>query len=410
MSSAPVQLTFRRTLSEALDLASLPVHPVDGLYVHIPFCFHKCHYCDFYSITSQTDERMSQFVDRLLVEADLWASRLAIPPRPRTIFFGGGTPTLLPIDQMERLLVGLHQRFDLSAVDEWTVEANPATVSTDYCQMMRSNGVNRLSFGAQSFNPDELKTLERHHDPADVPRSVEIATACGFDRLNVDLIYAVPGQSLESWADSLERAIALKVSHISCYALTYEPNTPMGVKKRLGEIIATEDDVEIEMMRYTRKRLIAAGLPPYEISNYAAVGQECRHNLMYWLGGSYAALGPSGSAHVAGVRWKNQPHLGAWEEAVDRRLLPATDVERLTSDIRAGELAMLMLRLSRGLNFADFAARTGLDARSLFHDTIDRFSRTGLLAVTEQAVTLTDAGLPVTDALASEFLASARDR
>lgn len=410
MTSATVQLTYKRPPTTPLDLATLPAEPVDGLYVHIPFCFHKCHYCDFYSITNQSDERMANFVDRMLAEASHWARRLPIAPRPRTIFFGGGTPTLLPATQMNRLLTGLRERFDLSNVDEWTVEANPATVSEAYCQMLRDHGVNRLSFGAQSFDTTELKTLERHHDPADVGRSVSIARAAGFERLNVDLIYAIPGQSMESWSRSLEAAIALGVSHISCYALTYEPNTPMAVKKRLGEIVATDDAIEIEMMRYARRRLEGAGLLAYEISNYAAPGQECRHNLMYWLGGNYAALGPSGSAHVAGVRWKNQPHLGEWEVAVDGNELPATDVERLTSDTRAGELAMLALRLSRGLNFADFAARTGLDARSIFRDTIDRFTRTGLLAIADDAVRLTDAGLSVADALAAEFLAAATDR
>jgi oxygen-independent coproporphyrinogen-3 oxidase len=410
MTSATVQLTYNRPVATPLDLATLPAEPVDGLYVHIPFCFHKCHYCDFYSITNQSHERMGRFVDRMLAEANLWASHLPVPPRPRTIFFGGGTPTLLPLGQMSQLLTGLRDRFDLSTVDEWTVEANPATVSDEYCHMLRGHGVNRLSFGAQSFDTAELNTLERHHDPADVARSVTIARSAGFERLNVDLIYAIPGQSIASWARSLDAAIALGLSHISCYALTYEPNTPMAVKKRLGEIVAADETLEIEMMRYTRRRLEAAGLLAYEISNYATPGQECRHNLMYWLGGSYAALGPSGAAHVAGVRWKNQAHLGQWEEAVDRSELQATDVERLTSDTRAGELAMLMLRLSRGLNFADFAARTGRDARALFRDTIDRFTRTGLLIEAEDAVRLSDAGLSVADALAAEFLATTADR
>ena len=400
-------LTIHRSRSEPLDLTTLPAEPVDGLYVHVPFCFHKCHYCDFYSITHQSDERMERFVDRMLTEARFWADRYPTPVVPRTIFFGGGTPTLLPLPEMARLLSGLSRVFDLSKVDEWTVEANPATVTDEYCRMMREHGVNRLSFGAQSFDRQELAALERHHDPADVARSVAIATAAGFGRLNVDLIYAIPGQSLASWARSLDEAIALGTSHISAYALTYEPNTPMAVKKRLGTVVAAEESLEIDMMRHARSRLASANLQAYEISNYAALGQECRHNLMYWTGGNYVALGPSASAHIGGVRWKNRPHLGEWETAIDAGQLPATDVERLSPDTRAGELAMLMLRLSGGIEFTVYTARTGRDARTQYRDIVARFAPVGLLEQTDNAIRLTPAGLSVADSLASELLQTA---
>src|SRR3954471_16113602 len=252
----------------AIHPRDLPRATIPGLYVHVPFCFHKCHYCDFYSITRQTPERMTRFVDLLLEDARMWTTPDAPVVRPRTIFYGGGTPSLLPIEQMRRLIAGLRERFDFSELNEWTGEINPATASLEYCQMLRESGVNRLSFGAQSFDREELKTLERHHDPDDVPRSVQLARAAGFSRLNVDLIYAIPahsekgghsslsesarktaafasqkagvtpffsiGQSLESWGRSLDAAIALKVPHVSAYNLTYEPNTPIAVKKRLG--------------------------------------------------------------------------------------------------------------------------------------------------------------------------------
>jgi oxygen-independent coproporphyrinogen-3 oxidase len=389
-----------------LDPSSLPATTATALYVHIPFCFHKCHYCDFYSITHQSPERMNAFVDRILREADSW-SATPISIRPKTIFFGGGTPTLLPIESMQRLIDGLKQRINFSDVDEWTIEANPATVSREYCEMLRSVGVNRLSFGAQSFNRDELKTLERHHDPDDVPRSVETARAAGFARLNLDLIYAIPGQDMSSWSDSLDRAIALGTRHLSCYGLTYEPNTPITVRRRLGQFTAAEESVELQMLRHARERLAHAGLKAYEISNYAAAGEECRHNLVYWTGGNYIALGPSGASHVEGWRWRNRPHLGEWERCVDAGTLPAIEVEHLAPRQRAGELAMLLLRLSAGLNFADFAARTGYDARQLWSDPIDRYSRAGLLEADNIAVRLSPRGLAVADSLAGEFLNAA---
>ena len=385
----------------------LPHVEAEGLYVHIPFCFHKCHYCDFYSITRQTPERMGRFVDLVLAEAEMWLTAKPGPtPRPRTVFFGGGTPTLLSPEQMGRLISGLRERFDFSRLEEWTVEANPATVRRDYCEMLRAAGVDRLSFGAQSFDRDELKTLERHHDPADVAESLSAARAAGFERLNVDLIYAIPGQDLASWSASLDAAVALGTTHLSCYGLTYEPNTPMAVKQRLGAIRGTDEAVELEMFHHTRRRLASEGLEAYEISNYAAAGQECRHNLVYWSGGSYIGLGPSAASHVEGWRWKNRPHLGEWERAVAASTLPAGDVERLSESQRQGELAMLNLRLARGLNLAEFTSRTGADALAVFAEQIDRLAGLGLVRVDEDALRLTETGLNVADAVAAEFLAA----
>jgi oxygen-independent coproporphyrinogen-3 oxidase len=397
-----LSLSILQPAPPALDPTALPPAEVEGLYVHVPFCFHKCHYCDFYSITRQTDDRMARFVDLVLAEAGQWEEK---GWRPRTIFFGGGTPSLLPLPLMRRLIDGLHSRFDLSGVDEWTVEVNPATAKLEYCQMLREVGVNRLSFGAQSFTPAELKTLERHHDPADVPRSVELARAAGFRRLNVDLIYGIPGQDLASWDASLSAAIALGTDHLSCYGLTYEPNTPMAVKKRLGHFRAVEENIELQMLHHTRARLANAGLQAYEISNYSAPGEECRHNLVYWTGGNYLALGPSGASHVSGWRWRNRPHLGEWEDAVAAGGVPAVDVEHLSPERRAGELAMLLLRLSRGIEFDDFSARTGADARALFAEPLDRLSKLGLVSIDDRAARLSRSGLDVADAVAAEFLA-----
>ncbi len=192
---------------------------------------------------------MSRFVDRLLREADLWAEK---PPLlcPRTVFFGGGTPTLLPLADMLRLILGLRERFDFSNCVEWTIEANPATVSAEYCRMLVEAGVNRISMGAQSFDPSELALLERHHQPEDVPRSLDIAKSAGIRRLNLDLIYAIPGQTLSAWMNSLERAIALGTDHLSCYGLTYEPNTPLAVRRRLGQFQSVEPELEIDMLRH----------------------------------------------------------------------------------------------------------------------------------------------------------------
>jgi oxygen-independent coproporphyrinogen-3 oxidase len=342
----------------------------------------------------------------MLTEAELWIQTPTGKTfRPRTMFFGGGTPTLLPGDLMRKLLAGLRERFDLSRVEEWTVEANPTTVRREYCEMLRDGGVDRLSFGAQSFNPAELATLERHHAPPEVEASVTTARSAGFRRLNVDLIYAIPGQTPESWAQSLARAVALETPHISAYNLTYEPNTPMAVRRRLGHFEPVEEDVELAMLHHARLTLASCGYRAYEISNYARQGEECLHNLVYWTGGNYIGLGPSAASHVEGWRWKNRPHLGEWERAVGGRSLPAADVEQLSPDQRAGELAMLMLRLDRGIEFDRFTSRTnGRDARTLFAGQLDRLARLGLITVDDQSARLTERGINVADAVAAEFL------
>ena len=386
-------------------VADLPAVAVPGLYIHVPFCFHKCHYCDFYSITRQSESRMEKFVDLILREADFWTGHAGPSVCPRTVFFGGGTPSLLPLPMMRRLIAGLRDRFDLSAVAEWTIEVNPATARADYCAMLRGMGVDRLSFGAQSFDRAELKALERHHDPDDVPASLEAARAAGFSRLNLDLIYAIPGQSLDSWSANLEAALSLGTSHLSCYGLTYEPNTPMAVKKRLGQFQGVNESIELTMLHHARRCLKEAGMPPYEISNYAAPGQECRHNLLYWAGEDYIGLGPSAASHVQGRRWRNRPHLGEWESAVAGGAPAAADFEYLTPEQRWGELAMLNLRLTRGLELDDFTFRTGQNAGRLFAGQIERLSRHDLIAFDGYAVRLTEKGLDVADAVAAEFLA-----
>lgn len=371
----------------------------DALYVHVPFCVHKCHYCDFYSITRQTAGRMSAFVDRILAEAEQWAPHV-VTGRIRTVFFGGGTPSLLPLGLMLRLIDGLKARLDLTAVREFTIECNPATVDAAWLAGVREAGADRLSFGAQSFHPRELKVLERHHDPDDVPRSLDLARSAGFSRLSLDLIYGIPGQTLDDWAESLRRALACATTHLSAYLLTYEPNTPLAVRRRLGQVTPLEESLELSMLAFTRRTLAEAGMPAYEISNFAAAGQACRHNLNYWLGGSYLGLGPSAASHWHGWRWRNRPHLGEWEAAVDGGRLPAVEVERLSPTRQVAERAYLGLRLSQGVLWTSL----GEGSRQRFGPFVERYRRSGLLDADDEGFRLTEAGVAVADGLSAELL------
>ncbi len=345
---------------------------------------------------------MDAFVDLLLQEADLW-TLAARRVTPQTIFFGGGTPSLLPIESMHRLIDGLQNRFDLTAIEEFTIEINPATADLSYLKMLHDLGVNRLSFGAQSFNLEELKTLERHHNPAEVQRSVDLARNAGFTRLNVDLIYAIPGQTMDTWSQSLAAAMALGIDHLSCYGLTYESNTPMTVRKRLGHFVAAEDELELQMFAQARHTLAAAGIDWYEISNYARLGQECRHNLIYWTGGNYIGLGPSAASHVEGHRFKNRSHLREWEQAVPSGALPVIEHELLSMTQRASERIMLELRLRTGVRFKDLVRYADFDANEVFAETLQRLAHHGLITLSDDGFSLTDRGLNVADGIAAEF-------
>ncbi|NNF42491.1 MAG: radical SAM family heme chaperone HemW [Phycisphaerales bacterium] len=314
-----------------------------GLYLHVPFCFHKCHYCDFYSIVDALG-RHEQFVHRLLRERD--AAAEAMGDTPETIFVGGGTPTLLPAASWRELLAGLASSIG-PGLAEFTVEANPETVTGELLDVLVAGGVTRISIGAQSFQPAHLQTLERWHDPENVARSVERARAAGLRRVSLDLIFGIPGQTVDDWADDLARALALEPDHLSCYGLTYEPNTPMTIRLRRGDFEASPDETTAAMYELTRHTLALAGYEHYEISNWARPGERCRHNLLYWTNRSWWPLGPGAAGHVGGVRWKNAPRLSEYLESSG--LPPITDVERVDADGVVGERLMLGLRLIDGL-------------------------------------------------------------
>lgn len=405
----------------------LEVGAADGLYVHVPFCFHKCHYCDFYSIVDDRD-RQGAFARRLADELRALGGLDAGPLQ--TLFVGGGTPTLLAAGLWRTLLGALHDAFSLAPHAEFTVEANPETVDAHVLDALVSGGVNRLSIGAQSFNAQHLKTLERWHDPRKVAAAVEAARRAGIARINLDLIFGIPGQSLDHWDADLEAALALGPTHLSCYGLTYEPNTAMTQKVQLGRVTPLDDHLEAAMYRHTIDKLAAAGYEHYEISNWAkrpaepapgsdpgprghgpddshASSHRCRHNLMYWRNGQWLAAGPGAAGHVAGVRWKNQPHLGRYL-AHDANGAPVdpVSVERLSPDASLGEQLMLRLRLIDGVPI-DWLHRPDprlADRLASRRPTIERLIADGLLERTASHVRLSPRGLMLADSVIGELL------
>ncbi len=337
--------------------------PAGALYIHVPFCFHKCHYCDFYSFVDAQD-RQADFVEALCLEIGTLgkanAAASGIPGTPLTsIFVGGGTPSLLRPELWGGLLEHLAATFTFAPDLEFTVECNPETVTGALMGVLAAGGVNRISVGAQSFSPAHLTTLERHHDPRNVERALELALDAGIRRLSVDLIFGIPGQTLAEWTSDLGRALRLAngaIEHISCYALTYEPGTAMTVRVQRGDIEPIDQDLEADMFEATVGLLRAAGLQRYEISNFSREGAECRHNLAYWRQDDWLAAGPSASGHASGYRWKNVPRLTDWMDGVLGRLdgkpgySPVVDLEPPDPRRALAERLLMGLRLREGVS------------------------------------------------------------
>lgn len=362
----------------------------EGAYVHVPFCFHKCHYCDFYSFVDR-DNRQGEYVERL--EAELTAARELVQQPLHTVFVGGGTPTLLEPALLARTLHAIATTLPLADDVEWTVEANPETVTPEVAGVLAAGGVNRVSMGAQSFHPHLLKALERWHEPASVARAAAELRRAGIVRLNIDLIFGIPGATLQDWQRDVAEAVALGPKHISCYGLTYEPNTPMTARLKRGEFARCPDEVEAAMYQSVQRDLAAVGLQQYEISNWCAAGQECRHNLLYWRNKDWLAFGPSASGHAQGVRWKNIPRLGDW--LASGPWSPVVDVEQVGSDARTGERLMMGLRLREGIAAAEVdellaSGTRGAERRS----AIDRALESGLMEWTVEPGTAARAGAP----------------
>ncbi|MFT5423034.1 MAG: oxygen-independent coproporphyrinogen-3 oxidase [Phycisphaerales bacterium] len=394
-------------MREYLDPAA-PQTPPAALYLHVPFCFHKCHYCDFYSIVDKRD-RQHAFTERLLLEL---AALGPLTSSPLTsIFVGGGTPTLLAPEHWERLLKGLADHFDMSAIKagpgEFSVECNPETATAELMGVLHAGGVNRVSMGAQSFNPVHLKTLERWHDPDNVEKAISLAADAGIARRSIDLIFAIPGQSLADWDADLTRALALPIDHLSCYALTYEPNTAMTARMRKGEFTPAGDDIEAEMYEHTVATLGAHGLHRYEVSNFARPDAECRHNLAYWRQDSWLAAGPSASGHLHGHRWKNIPRLDDYLNFSDDGFAPVMDHEPPEPSRNLVERIMTGIRLTEGLD-ADAITRAAqaLDATApaRLEAELRSHRQAGWLNDDAERWVLTDSGFLFADRVAADLM------
>lgn len=276
-----------------------------GFYVHVPFCTVKCSYCDFNSYAG-IEDMQAEWLDAALAEVKLWAPRIA-GRRVSTIFIGGGTPSLLPGESVGRLLDEIRGRIDISEDAEITLEANPESVEPERLELYLQAGVNRISMGVQSLDSSELVFLDRIHSAERAQTAFEMIRAAGFDNVNLDLIYGLPGQSLQTWQSTVNQVLSWNgdgPDHLSCYALTVEEGTPLAARVAAGRVVEADPDHVAEIADWTSARLLAAGYEQYETSNYARRGLRCQHNLIYWRNQEYAAIGPGAHGFISGVRYQ----------------------------------------------------------------------------------------------------------
>lgn len=367
-------------------------------YIHVPFCVHRCGYCDF-TLVARRDDLIGEYLRAL--EIDL--QTLGEPKPVATLFLGGGTPTHLPPRELARLLELVRQWFPLKEGDEFSVEANPAGLTAEKIDVLADAGVNRLSLGVQSFDEAVLKFLERDHVQADIIQAVQNVRR-RIANHSLDLIFGVPGQSLESWRGTLENALALEPTHLSTYGLTFEKGTAFWTRLMKGQIQQTPDELERGMYSHSMETLSSAGFEQYELSNFARPGFRCRHNQIYWRCEPYWGFGPGAARYLNGRREMNHKSVTTWIKRVLAGDSPIMDFEELSAEDRARELAVLGLRMCEGIDMADFEKRTGSSLELLAPEAIARHRSQGFLEETTSHLRLTREGRFVADSVVSDFL------
>lgn len=382
---------------------------IQSLYVHVPFCAQKCAYCAFFSEAS-SGELINRYTDALVREFELVAGDL----KPRTIFFGGGTPSILNLTQWEKILRAM-ERLNLLGAEEFTVECNPATVSLDKAKLFRAYGINRVSMGVQSLDEALLDRLGRIHSREMVFKSFDILRRAGFDNLNIDLMFAIPGQTMDIWRATLKEATALGSEHLSSYEVIYEEDTPLYQQLQAKEF-DVDEDLACEMYEALVERVTHAGFHQYEIANFARSNSElrtsnsetpsraCKHNVNYWRGGSFYGLGPSATGYVRGVRTKNWSNTQLYCEQLEKGKRAIESREELQPLARAGETAAFGLRMVAGWPFEDFKRATGHDLRSEWAEEMKQLQERGWGQIASERFQLTRQGLRFADSAAEMFL------
>ena len=373
------------------------IQTMPGLYIHIPFCLTKCPYCNFYSQTELS--LIPEFIETLKREMEMVSPGWSSPFD--TVYIGGGTPSVLSPRQIEEILGETRKYFPLAPSTEFTLEANPGDLDFPFLPALGELGIHRLNLGVQSFAPDVLSFLGRRHDAEKAVHAIEASRQAGFHHLGLDLIYGVPGQALESWLDTLRRAITFSPEHVSCYQLTLEEDTPMGKAQRRGAFAFPEEEELHQFFLATSESLEKAGFIHYEVSNFSRGLQHVsRHNQKYWNHTPYLGLGPSAHSFSGSVRWWNTPSIMAYMHALRAGTLPLDNMETLTAEQLRTEAFFLGLRTARGINLNDFSENQGENFLREKKNILQKLEEEGLIVIQEGHLRPTRQGLAVADRLA----------
>lgn len=378
-----------------------------GLYLHIPFCEKKCIYCDFYSL--ETTHHIEQFVETLLMEIDIRVAKMLSLGATKeqfhfdTMFFGGGTPSLLTTEQMKRIITHIQKYFTFEKDAEWTMECNPGTITEDSLRGYRELGINRLSYGVQSFFEPDLQFLSRIHSKHEALDAITLSRSAGFQNVNLDLMFALPNQTFDHWKANLDIAVSLNTDHISAYSLIFEPGTPLHTMLGQGKVKKQDEERDAEMYDYAIHFLAAHGYEQYEVSNFAKDSKYCIHNCIYWQGDEYLSFGPSAHGYVQGTRYWNVRSLKRYTDSVRNGILPITNSEILTTKEQMFERAFLELR-ARGMRKHDFLRDFGISLDVVLAPLVKEFSRDGLLLDTEERIKCSPKGYAVCDAITVEMI------
>ena len=366
-----------------------------GCYVHIPFCVRKCAYCDFNSYSGYTDAHIARYVQALDCEIRRTPPELgAGGPPVDAVFFGGGTPTAIPAADEAALLRAVLETLPVTPDAEITTEANPGTMDVRHLSVLRDAGFNRISFGVQSFDPGLLKTLDRIHSADEAKNAVKAARAAGFENVSLDLMFALPRQTLKQWQDTLAQALELETDHLSLYSLIVEEGTGFYTLQQKGRLPLPSDDLAADMYEMAVETAESAGYAQYEIANFARTGRESRQNLHYWRNDPYYGFGCGAVAYLSGARRMNVKAPAKYADTVEAGADLTLSTETLTEAETMAETLMLGLRLTReGISYARFHSRFGVDPREKFAAEIETFTKRGLLEATDTCLRLTPQGV-----------------
>jgi oxygen-independent coproporphyrinogen-3 oxidase len=393
--------------SDFFDYAQDRCKPA-GLYVHIPFCEAKCRYCGFYSepIENHNPDRLvSAIITELKKRCQSALSGVEGEPFPslETVYIGGGSPSCLPESQLLRLVGEITSRWPNP--QEFTIEINPGQVDQNILSRLRTYGISRLSIGAQSFNAGELAFLGRRHSVSDISQAVQAAKQAGFGNIGLDLIFAIPGSTLESWKYSLHSAIDLGIQHISAYGLTYEEGTPLQKAVAADEVEPVDEEADRTMYETAIDEFERAGFEQYEISNFAKPGFECKHNLNYWANRPYIGVGPAAGSYWQGRRTLNIADINKYIEAIEKMGDISSESEIPDNIQIACETAVLNLRRRCGIDLEEFKSRTGFEVMELFAEPVRRYKKLGLIEASDGRLFLTRRALPIADSVLCDFSA-----